>query len=192
MCLFLAWDGISGFWLDNRPQKKKFLLCRASWDFMNGRGGKYSQRLQCLGCTNSSRNLYVQQPWMVEVKIFSWVSGRHEWEMAGQVSNLDIRDDTDQAANLPFYLLQGDSKDFRNILLPVCGGTPFPDFSSATVTVCFFAPLLCQPELPISATRFYRTNTKNSLMSSHNPLCSKTRDVTETTCALHLDAGQKK
>ena len=84
------------------------------------------------------------------------------------------------------------SKDLRNILLSVCGETPFPDFSSATVTVCFFAPLLCQPELSISATRFFRTNTKNSLMSSHNPLCSKTRDVTETMCALYLDAGQKK
>ena len=43
----------------------------------------------------------------------------------------------------------------------------FPDFS-ATVTVCFFPLLLCQPELPISATRFY-SQPKHSSSFHHNP-----------------------
>ena len=194
MCLFLAWD----FRILTWQSKEKVSPLQSKLGFYEWEGRKVFSEVtmprlhkffqKSLRTTTLNGCLLIC--W--EVKIFSWVSGRHEWEMAGQVSNLDIRDDTDQAANLPFYLLQGDSKDFRNILLPVCGGTPFPDFSSATVTVCFFAPLLCQPELSISATRFFRTNTKNSLMSSHNPLCSKTRDVTETMCALYLDAGQKK
>ena len=83
------------------------------------------------------------------------------------------------------------SKDLRNILLSVCGETPFPDFSSATVTVCFFAPLPCQPELPISGTRFYQ-KLPHQLTQPALFLNQGLGEDSETRCALYLDAGQKK